>query len=111
VLQLSEMPWFPEQLWRLLRMRVVVGVHGAGLANMFLMPPAKGVVVEVWHGMKDNYHYQNVRERGGSWLLALTDPLQYEGVAVITSVPEGSWMGLAWDADRRLAARCHGKVA
>jgi len=39
------------------RTAVLAGVHGAGLTNMLLMEPGRGAVVEVWHGMEDNYHY------------------------------------------------------
>ncbi len=46
--ELSDYPFYPEQLLLLLRAGVLVGVHGAGLANQIWMEPGKGAVVEVW---------------------------------------------------------------
>jgi len=59
-LELSDLPFFPDQAHALTRAGVLVGVHGAGLANMLLMRPGCGAVVEVWHNMRDNFHYQNL---------------------------------------------------
>jgi hypothetical protein len=56
-LELSDAPFFPDHVFTLSRAGVLAGVHGAGLANMLLMDPGLGGVVEVWHGMEDNYHY------------------------------------------------------
>jgi hypothetical protein len=59
-LELSDLPFFPDQVHAFTRAGVVAGVHGAGLSNMLLMRPGCGAVVEVWHNMRDNYHYQNL---------------------------------------------------
>lgn len=65
VLELSELPFFPDQVFTLTRTGVLAGVHGAGLTNMLFMEPGKGAVVEVWHGMEDNFHYGE--EHNGCW--------------------------------------------
>lgn len=60
VAELSDMPFFPEQVALLMRAGVLVGVHGAGLAGAVFMPPRRGAVLELWHGMENNYHYHNI---------------------------------------------------
>jgi hypothetical protein len=37
---------------------VLVGIHGAALANMLWMRPHRGTVVEL--GMGGNFHYENM---------------------------------------------------
>ncbi|GBF97886.1 hypothetical protein Rsub_10241 [Raphidocelis subcapitata] len=59
-LELSALPFYPDQVFALSRTAVLAGVHGAGLANALLMEPGRGAVVEAWHGMEDNYHYANL---------------------------------------------------
>ena len=57
VLELSDYPFAPDQVFALSRAGVLAGVHGAGLANAVLMEPGAGAVLEVWLGMEDNFHY------------------------------------------------------
>eukprot|EP00775_Hariotina_reticulata_P010945 gene10945-11099_t len=60
VAELSELSFYPEQISLLMRTGILMGVHGAGLANQVLMPPGRGAVIEVWLRMDDNYHYHNL---------------------------------------------------
>jgi capsular polysaccharide biosynthesis protein len=60
VVELSEMSFYPDQLSLMMRAGVLVGVHGAGLANQVYMHPRAGAVVEVWYGMESNTHYHNM---------------------------------------------------
>lgn len=60
VAELSEMSFYPEQLALMMRAGVLVGVHGAGLANQVYMQPRTGAVVELWYGMESNTHYHNM---------------------------------------------------
>lgn len=59
-LELSDAPFLPDQAHALMRAGVLAGVHGAGLSNAVLLRPGCGAVVELWHNMRDNYHYQNL---------------------------------------------------
>lgn len=43
-----------------MRTGVLIGVHGAGLANQIYMQPRMGAVLELWHNMDSNYHYHNM---------------------------------------------------
>lgn len=54
------MSFYPDQLSLMMRAGVLVGVHGAGLANQVYMQPRAGAVVEVWYGMEANTHYHNM---------------------------------------------------
>lgn len=54
------MSFYPDQLPLMMRAGVLVGVHGAGLANQVYMQPRAGAVVEVWYGMESNTHYHNM---------------------------------------------------
>jgi hypothetical protein len=47
VAELSELPFYPDQISLLMRTGVLMGVHGAGLANQVFMRPRLGAVVEV----------------------------------------------------------------
>jgi capsular polysaccharide biosynthesis protein len=47
VAELSELPFYPDQISLLMRTGVLMGVHGAGLANQVFMKPRLGAVVEV----------------------------------------------------------------
>jgi capsular polysaccharide biosynthesis protein len=47
VAELSELPFYPDQVSLLMRTGVLMGVHGAGLANQVFMRPRLGAVVEV----------------------------------------------------------------
>jgi capsular polysaccharide biosynthesis protein len=60
VVELSQMKFYPDQLQLLFQAGVLVGVHGAALTNQVWLPPAGGGLVELWHGMSDNYHYHNM---------------------------------------------------
>lgn len=60
VAELSEMSFYPDQLSLMMRAGVLVGVHGAGLANQIYMQPRVGAVVELWYGMESNTHYHNM---------------------------------------------------
>ncbi|WIA10303.1 hypothetical protein OEZ85_010496 [Tetradesmus obliquus] len=60
VAELSELPFYPDQISLLMRTGVLMGVHGAGLANQVFMKPRLGAVVEVWHNMENNFHYHNL---------------------------------------------------
>jgi capsular polysaccharide biosynthesis protein len=50
VMELSDTSFFPEQLNKLTRTRILMGVHGAGLANQVWMVPEQCGVVEVMVG-------------------------------------------------------------
>ena len=60
VAELSDMPFFPEQVALFMRTGVLVGVHGAGLTGAVFMAPRHGAIVELWHGMENSYHYHNI---------------------------------------------------
>lgn len=60
VAELSELSFYPDQLSLMMRAAVLVGMHGAGLANQIYMQPRAGAVVELWHGMDSNTHYHNM---------------------------------------------------
>uniref|UniRef100_A0A383V844 Uncharacterized protein n=1 Tax=Tetradesmus obliquus TaxID=3088 RepID=A0A383V844_TETOB len=60
VAELSELPFYPDQISLLMRTGVLMGVHGAGLANQVFMKPRLGAVVELWHNMENNFHYHNL---------------------------------------------------
>lgn len=60
VAELSELPFYPDQVSLLMRTGVLLGVHGAGLANQVFMKPRMGAVIELWHNMENNYHYHNM---------------------------------------------------
>jgi hypothetical protein len=47
IAELSELPFYPDQISLLMRTGVLMGVHGAGLANQVFMRPRLGAVVEV----------------------------------------------------------------
>lgn len=47
VAEMSELPFYPDQISLLMRTGVLMGVHGAGLANQVFMKPRLGAVVEV----------------------------------------------------------------
>ena len=65
VAELSEMDFYPDQLQLLFRTGVLVGVHGTGLTNQVWLKPGHGAVVELWHGMSDNFHYHNMAQMLG----------------------------------------------
>jgi hypothetical protein len=47
VIELSDIPLYPDQLIKLSGARILMGVHGAGMSNMIWMLPEKGGVIEV----------------------------------------------------------------
>ena len=47
VIELSDTAFYPDQIHRLSRMRILMGVHGAGLGSMIWMEPERGGVVEI----------------------------------------------------------------
>ncbi|KAF6258335.1 hypothetical protein COO60DRAFT_1133520 [Scenedesmus sp. NREL 46B-D3] len=51
VAELSELPFYPDQISLLMRTGVLMGVHGAGLANQVFMKPRLGAVVEALPGV------------------------------------------------------------
>jgi hypothetical protein len=65
VAELLNMDFYPDQLQLLFRTGVLAGVHGAGLTNQVWMTPGEGAVVELWHGMADNFHYHNMAQMLG----------------------------------------------
>ena len=65
VIELSDTAFYPDQIHRLSRMRILMGVHGAGLGNMIWMEPEAGGVVEVMHNAGGlNTHYAQM----GEWM-------------------------------------------
>ncbi|GAX86698.1 hypothetical protein CEUSTIGMA_g14105.t1, partial [Chlamydomonas eustigma] len=61
VMELSDTAFYPDQLIKLTRMRILMGVHGAGMSNMIWMTPEQGGVVEVMHNAGGgNLHYANM---------------------------------------------------
>lgn len=60
VAELSELPFYPDQISLLMRTGVLMGVHGAGLANQVYMKPRSSAVIEVWFNMDNNFHYHNL---------------------------------------------------
>jgi len=59
-IELSDVPFYPEQLHKLTRMSILVAAHGAGLANQIWMSPGQGGVLEIAHNAGGNYHYANM---------------------------------------------------
>ena len=59
VIELSDTAFYPDQIHRLSRMRILMGVHGAGLGNMIWMEPERGGVVEI---MVSQGHIERGRE-------------------------------------------------
>uniref|UniRef100_A0A7S0S5J2 Glycosyltransferase 61 catalytic domain-containing protein n=1 Tax=Chlamydomonas leiostraca TaxID=1034604 RepID=A0A7S0S5J2_9CHLO len=53
-------PLFPDQLSALGQASVLVGLHGAALANTYWMEPGKGAVIEILHNVPGQYHYDNM---------------------------------------------------
>ena len=47
MIELSDTAFYPDQIHRLSRMRILMGVHGAGVGNMIWMAPEQGGVVEI----------------------------------------------------------------
>ncbi|PNW72430.1 hypothetical protein CHLRE_16g678997v5 [Chlamydomonas reinhardtii] len=60
LLELSDVPFYPDQLQVLGNAAIVAGGHGAGLANMMWLPPGKGGVLELHHNSGGNQHYHNL---------------------------------------------------
>ena len=47
VVELSDTAFYPDQIHKLSRTKILMGVHGAGMGNMIWMKPEKGGVVEI----------------------------------------------------------------
>lgn len=82
------MDFYPHQLQLLFRTGVLVGVHGAGLTNQVWLPPGHGAVVELWHGMADNFHYHNMAHMLGHAYYNVMTP-EEEGPGEVTAVGLG----------------------
>ena len=66
VIELSDTAFYPDQIHRLSRMRILMGVHGAGLGNMIWMGPEAGGLIEVMHNAGGlNTHYAQMGEWTG----------------------------------------------
>ena len=66
-IELSDTPFYPDQIHKLSRTRILMGVHGAGLGNMIWMEPEQGGVVEIMHGGSGglNSHYSQMADMLG----------------------------------------------
>lgn len=90
VAELSEMSFYPDQLHLMMRAGVLVGVHGAGLANQVYMHPRAGAVVEVWYGMDSNTHYHNMAHMlGHAYFNVKCEDQQLDVAQVATPVTAG----------------------
>ena len=70
MLELSDTSFYPDQIHRLSRARVIVGVHGAGLGNMVWMAPEQGGVIEIMHNAGGlNSHYAQMGECMDLWII------------------------------------------
>jgi len=90
VAELSEMSFYPDQLHLMMRAGVLVGVHGAGLANQVYMHPRAGAIVEVWYGMDSNTHYHNMAHMlGHAYFNIKCEDQQLDVAQVVTQVTAG----------------------
>lgn len=90
VAELSEMSFYPDQLSLMMHTGVLVGVHGAGLANQVYMQPRTGAVVEVWYGMESNTHYHNMAHMlGHAYFNVKAEEGQLEVAQVVAKVTAG----------------------
>ncbi|GAX76616.1 hypothetical protein CEUSTIGMA_g4062.t1 [Chlamydomonas eustigma] len=78
VIELSDIPLYPDQLLKLSGARILVGVHGAGMSNMIWMLPEKSGVIEVMHNAGGNDHYAHMAKLLGHRY----DPVSSSGKAV-----------------------------
>ncbi|GLC48033.1 hypothetical protein PLESTB_000051600 [Pleodorina starrii] len=59
VVELNDIPFYPDHVQVLGQATVLAGAHGTGLANMIWMAPGKGGVLELHHNSAGNDHYHN----------------------------------------------------
>ncbi|GIL54065.1 hypothetical protein Vafri_9624, partial [Volvox africanus] len=59
VVELNDIPFFPDHVQVVGQATVLAGAHGTGLANMIWMAPGKGGVLELHHNSAGNDHYHN----------------------------------------------------
>ncbi|GFH32608.1 uncharacterized protein HaLaN_31853, partial [Haematococcus lacustris] len=57
--ELSDVP-FPQHLGPIGRASIMVGVHGAALANVIFMQPGSSALLEIMLNSIGNYHYHNL---------------------------------------------------
>ncbi|GIM10137.1 hypothetical protein Vretimale_13907 [Volvox reticuliferus] len=59
VVELNDIPFYPDHVQVVGQATVLVGAHGTGLANMIWMAPGRGGVLELHHNSAGNDHYHN----------------------------------------------------
>lgn len=78
---MTDTPFYPNQLQLFASTSILVGIHGAGLANLiFMRPGTTSAVIEILHGVGKTDHYQSLAvPLGMVYRSVKTSGLQIEG--------------------------------